>query len=158
MRLWKNSGKQNTPWVRIALLLSNKNKKRLMIDKLKSRKFWALIITALLTTLGQQFGFSEETTQWLVGIGGAYIAGEGIADFGAKGREIAGKFASRKLWAYLAATLIVSVGDGLQLDPTITQWLSTLVMTYLVGQGVADAGIRRASGQVLAQGEPRPFE
>lgn len=123
-----------------------------MIDKLKSRKFWAMIVTAILTTLGQQLGLSEDAIQWIVGIAGSYILGQGIADFGAQGRLVVNKLASRKLWGYVVSTLVVTLGDAFGLSPDITQWFAAAVMTYLVGQGVADAGAQGAENA-----EPRRF-
>jgi hypothetical protein len=48
------------------------------------------------------------------------------------------KLKSRKLWAAVIGSLIVSLGDQLGLSPDATQWLATIVTGYVIGQGIAD--------------------
>lgn len=50
------------------------------------------------------------------------------------------KLKSRKLWAAVVGSVIISFGDQLGLSPDVTQWIGTIVTGYIVGQGIADAG------------------
>jgi hypothetical protein len=50
------------------------------------------------------------------------------------------KLKSRKLWAAIVGSVILSFGDQLGLSPDVTQWIGTIVTGYIVGQGIADAG------------------
>lgn len=127
--------------IRLAQLFLTLTKDDSMIEKLKSRKFWAFVATALITTLGQQLGLSEDAVGWLVAIAGSYIMGQGIANLGEQGRYAIEKFKSRKLWAYVLASLIIAFGDGLGMSPDITKWLAVTVSSYLLGQGISDAGL-----------------
>lgn len=51
-----------------------------MKEKLASRKLWAAVAGAMLTTFGQQLGLSPEILNNIVTIIVAYIAGQGIVD------------------------------------------------------------------------------
>lgn len=50
------------------------------------------------------------------------------------------KLKSRKLWAALIGTIIVTLGDHLGISPEMTQWVATIITGYVIGQGIADAG------------------
>ena len=50
------------------------------------------------------------------------------------------KLKSRKLWATILGSIIVTVGPELGLSPDVTQWIATIVTGYVIGQGIADAG------------------
>lgn len=50
------------------------------------------------------------------------------------------KLKSRKLWAAIIGSVIVSAGPELGLSPEVTQWIAQIVIGYVVGQGIADAG------------------
>lgn len=55
------------------------------MQKLKSRKLWAAVVGAALTTLGIQLDFPQEAVTGIVAIVVSYIVGQGIADAGANG-------------------------------------------------------------------------
>lgn len=54
--------------------------------------------------------------------------------------EIMSKLKSRKLWAAIIGSVIVTAGDQFGLTPEMTQWIATIVTGYVIGQGIADAG------------------
>ncbi len=56
-----------------------------MVQKLKSRKLWVLILSGAVTTLGVELGLSADAVQYFVGLVASYLIGQGIADAGAKG-------------------------------------------------------------------------
>lgn len=116
-----------------------------MIEKLRSRKFVALIVTTVISVVGREVGLSEEATNWLIGVAGAFIVGQGIADLNTVRKEAQSKLTSRKLWVYVVYTLATVVGDFLGLPSGIVEKVGTVVMTYLVGQGVADSALLKAS-------------
>jgi len=51
-----------------------------MIEKLKSRKMWAVVITAALVTLGGQLGVSQDIVDAIVRLVIGYVAAQGVAD------------------------------------------------------------------------------
>lgn len=55
------------------------------------------------------------------------------------------KLKSRKLWAAVLGSVIVTLGSQLGLDPEVVQWVGTIVTGYVVGQGIADAGANGSS-------------
>jgi hypothetical protein len=50
------------------------------------------------------------------------------------------KLKSRKLWATIIGSLILTLGNEVGLSPDVTQWIATLITGYVIGQGIADAG------------------
>ena len=52
----------------------------IMIEKLKSRKMWAVVITAALVTLGGQLGVSQDIVDAIVRLVIGYVAAQGVAD------------------------------------------------------------------------------
>ena len=112
-----------------------------MIEKLRSRKFITLIITTLISSIGREVGLTEEAVNWLIGVAGSYIVGQGIADIGRVKDQVVDRLRSVKLWVYVAYTLIVTIGDFLGLPIGIIEKVGAVVMTYLFSQGVADATI-----------------
>jgi len=56
------------------------NRYKPMLDQLKSRKLWAAVIGAALTTFSQQLGLPEELTRNIVIIVVGYIAGQAAVD------------------------------------------------------------------------------
>ena len=57
-----------------------------------------------------------------------------------KDKNAMNKLKSRKLWAAIIGSIIVTAGDQLWLSPDVTQWIATIVTGYVIGQGLADAG------------------
>lgn len=49
------------------------------------------------------------------------------------------KLKSRKLWATIIGSLVMSVGVQIGLTEDQCQWIATIVTGYIVGQGIADA-------------------
>lgn len=52
------------------------------MGKLKSKKFWVTIATGVVTVFAESLGVKPDHVQWLVGLVGAYLLGQGIADHG----------------------------------------------------------------------------
>jgi len=50
------------------------------------------------------------------------------------------KLKSRKFWAAIVGTALVSIGSEIGLPPESVQWAATIITGYIVGQGIADAG------------------
>ena len=50
------------------------------------------------------------------------------------------KLKSRKLWATIIGTIIVSVGGSIGLSPDAVTPLAAMISAYVLGQGIADAG------------------
>lgn len=69
---------QLTLWDKIKLWRIIKDKA--MLEKLKSRKLWMAVGTAIVVTLSQQLGIDPELVNKLVVIAGTYMLGQGIAD------------------------------------------------------------------------------
>jgi hypothetical protein len=49
------------------------------------------------------------------------------------------KLQSRKLWAAVVGTLIVTLGQNLGLDPSAVQWAAGIIAAYILGQSHVDA-------------------
>ena len=54
-----------------------------MIEKLKSRKLWAAVIAAVITTIGGHLGLTPDQLTAINTVIAAYIIGQGVADAGA---------------------------------------------------------------------------
>ena len=54
------------------------------------------------------------------------------------------KLKSRKLWAAVIAAVITTVGGHLGLTPDQLTAINTVIAAYIVGQGIADAGVGRS--------------
>jgi len=50
------------------------------------------------------------------------------------------KLKSRKLWAAVVGTALITFGTQVGLTPEMSQWIATIITGYIVGQGIADAG------------------
>jgi uncharacterized membrane protein HdeD (DUF308 family) len=50
------------------------------------------------------------------------------------------KLKSRKLWAAVIGTALITFGNQAGLTPEVSQWIATIVTGYVLGQGIADAG------------------
>lgn len=50
------------------------------------------------------------------------------------------KLKSRKLWATIIGSLVMSVGVQIGLTEDQCQWIVTIITGYIVGQGIADHG------------------
>jgi hypothetical protein len=50
------------------------------------------------------------------------------------------KIKSRKLWAAVIGTTLITFGNQVGLTPEMSQWIATIITGYIVGQGIADAG------------------
>lgn len=59
-----------------------------MLDKLKSRKLWAMVVGAALTAFGGELGIRAEHTAYAVGIIVAYILGQSVVDAAEKRKAI----------------------------------------------------------------------
>jgi len=55
------------------------------------------------------------------------------------------KLKSRKLWAAVVGTVLVTLGEELGLPADVVQWTATIITGYIVGQGIADSGARGSS-------------
>ena len=53
------------------------------MNKLKSRKLWALLAGIAVNTYGARLGLSQEDCLRISGLIGTYLVGQGIADAGA---------------------------------------------------------------------------
>lgn len=53
-----------------------------MNEKLKSRKLWVLILTVMIIAASDKLGLDPEAITKLIGLVGAYMLGQGIADVG----------------------------------------------------------------------------
>lgn len=51
-----------------------------MMNKLKSRKFWAMIAGGVIVLAGENLGVSTEATHWLAGLVASYIVGQAAVD------------------------------------------------------------------------------
>ncbi len=111
-----------------------------MIDKIKSKKFLAVIITALIISIGGYLGVAKETLESFAYLCVSFVSGQGLADFGERGRQIVRTFTSRKVWIGIASAVLIAGMDYLGVDPTITKWVVAVAGPYLVAEGVADAG------------------
>lgn len=49
------------------------------------------------------------------------------------------KLKSRKLWAAVVGTALITFGNQVGLTPDMSQWIATIITGYIVGQGIADA-------------------
>ena len=59
--------------------------------------------------------------------------------------KLMNKLKSRKFWSTIVGGLVLLFGDNLGLDPEASKWLAGLIGSYVLGQGIADAG---AQGQI----------
>ncbi len=50
------------------------------------------------------------------------------------------KFTSRKFWAAVIGSFVMSVGPQAGLTAEQCQWIVTIITGYIVGQGIADHG------------------
>lgn len=62
------------------LLLLNKIKNTIMIDRLKSRKLWVAVVSATLVTLGTELGIPPDALSQVVAIVVGYLIGQGAVD------------------------------------------------------------------------------
>lgn len=116
-----------------------------MFEKLKSKKFIAVILTAIIVGVGSQLGVDPETLSSIALVAASFITGQGIADFGERSvfgsiREKVSAFKSRKVLVALASGIVIAVMDYLGIDPGITKWVVAVSAPYLIGEGIADAG------------------
>lgn len=56
-----------------------------------------------------------------------------------KNMNIPEKLKSRKLWAAVLGSAILTLGQGLGLPADISQWLVTIIVAYIAGQTVVDS-------------------
>lgn len=111
-----------------------------MIDKIKSKKFLAVILTAIIIGIGTELGVAKETLESFALLAASFFTGQGLADFGERGRIIVKAITSRKVWVSVAAGVLIAAMDYLGVDPSITKWVVAVAGPYLVAEGVADAG------------------
>ena len=50
------------------------------------------------------------------------------------------KLKSRKLWAAVVGATLAALGEGIGLSPETVKWIVAIAGSYIVGQGIADAG------------------
>ena len=112
-----------------------------MIQKLTSRKFLAVIISAFVVALGEQLGFAEREVQSVVTISTGFILGQGIEGITAPLRSLKDRLLSRKLWVYVGLTILAAFTNEIGLDPVLVDSLAT----YFIGQGLSDFGRWRRS-------------
>lgn len=124
-----------------AIKLLNKENQKAMIEKLKSRKLWMLVLTSVLTALGDALGLSDIAQIVVAIIGGSYFTGQGIADSGAQGfiTDLKTKLFSRKLWVSLISIVVTVVGDYMGLGEVSAWIVGAISSSFNIGQGVADS-------------------
>lgn len=66
--------------LKLAFLFHKITSDPLMMAKLKSRKFWALIGGGVIVLAGENLGISTEATHWFAGLVASYILGQGAVD------------------------------------------------------------------------------
>jgi hypothetical protein len=133
-------------WDKLKLVKNHKT----MLAKLTSRKLWAALVGAFLAAFGQGLGLDPASVQWAASILVAYILGESHVDSIVQQTKALGeKLLSRKLWAAAIGTTLVALGTALDLPESATQWLATIVITYIGGQSYVDA--KKLSQQNAAQ-------
>jgi len=54
----------------------------IMIEKLKSRKLWAAVITAVINIIGSDIGLTPDQLLSITAVASAFIIGQGVADAG----------------------------------------------------------------------------
>lgn len=62
------------------------NKDPLMLEKLKSRKFWVTVVGGAIVLAGNQLGIDEAVTTKIVALIASYVIGQGISDVTAPGK------------------------------------------------------------------------
>jgi len=55
---------------------------KIMINKLKSRKLWAAVITAAINIIGEDIGLTPDQLLSITAVASAFIIGQGVADAG----------------------------------------------------------------------------
>jgi len=53
-----------------------------MIEKLKSRKLWAAVLTAAINIVGANIGLTPDQLLSITAVASAFIIGQGVADAG----------------------------------------------------------------------------
>lgn len=66
--------------LKLAFLLHKITSDPAMMNKLKSRKFWAMIAGGVIVLAGENLGVSTEATHWLAGLVASYIVGQAAVD------------------------------------------------------------------------------
>jgi hypothetical protein len=51
-----------------------------MVEKLKSRKLWAAVVSAAIVAFGTELGLAAEQTHWIAGLAAALILGLAVVD------------------------------------------------------------------------------
>ena len=51
-----------------------------IVERFKSRKFWAAVVSAVIVAAGNQVGLDESQVQMIVVLAVGYIFGQGVAD------------------------------------------------------------------------------
>jgi hypothetical protein len=59
------------------------------------------------------------------------------------------KLKSRKLWAAFVTSSILFFADPLGIPPDSAQWIAGIVASYIIGQGIADAGAGKSQTSEL---------
>lgn len=54
-----------------------------MLEKLKSRKLWAAVLTAAINIIGADIGLTPDQLLSITAVASAFIIGQGVADAGA---------------------------------------------------------------------------
>jgi hypothetical protein len=121
-------------------LLALYTQRHAMFEKLKSKKFLTVILTAIIVGAGNEFGVAKETLESLALVAASYITGQGLADIGERGRQVVKAITSRKVWVAVAGGVVIASMDYLGVDPGVTKWVLAVVSPYLIGEGLADAG------------------
>jgi hypothetical protein len=58
-----------------------------------------------------------------------------------KNKDIMQRLKSRKLWATIVGAALLAAGPQFGLTPETTQWVSTIIVGYVLGQSAVDASV-----------------
>lgn len=114
---------------------------------LRNRAFWAAVVGLIFVLLRGVFPFnvvSEDQATEVIFVLASFIAAEAIEAAAGRPVDLGSIFGSRKFWAALVGitfVLLKAVYPHIGIDEAQIEQLVWLIVSYVLGVGVADVGL-----------------
>ena len=122
------------------------------VDLLKSRKFWATMISLLfvvLLAIDPNFPLDEEQVVGIVAVAASYVIGVAIEggwkDFGDVSSKLTGLLKSRKFWAAIvgfAVTMVQSFYPDFPLSSDQVLLVVIPIVSFILGTAIEDKALQ----------------
>ena len=127
--------------------------KQLILDLLTSKKTLTAIVGAVITVIASSLKLPDETRNQIIALVMSYLVGQGLADSGKEAAKQMSTFpvappqilvdllTSKKFLAMVVGIIMsIATKYGLNIPEDLVNQLVALIVTYVVGQGIADSG------------------